>query len=201
MPSTATRSQEAAASATSPGPPAIARVAGPAMSRPIAITAAPIISASQDACTPSLTAASRRPTPKYRAARLVVPYSSAVPSSASRVITAPPAPSAASGTAPRWPTTAVSTSRKIGSAASTTKADTDSERIRLVETGDDDTEPVYRTDAADGRARPIRGCEKAMGSRQQEWVSAAWDETVFWMPAGTTAVTSGQSRGAGTRPA
>ena len=44
------------------------------------------------------------------------------------------APSPASGIAPRCPTTAVSTSRNSGSAASTTNADAASETIRLVDT-------------------------------------------------------------------
>ena len=92
--------------------------------------ATPAASASQDACTPSATAAARSPAPKRRAARPVVPYASSVPSQAATVITVPPIASAASGTRPRWPTTAVSTSTYSGSAASTTSAGRASAAIR-----------------------------------------------------------------------
>ena len=66
-------------------------------------------SASQEACTPSFTAASRRPAPNHRAARPVVPYSTNVPRIVSSDISAAPTPSPASGVLPRCPTMAVST--------------------------------------------------------------------------------------------
>jgi hypothetical protein len=73
-----------------------------------------------------------RPAPNQRAARDVVPYSTKVPTTASNVISAPATPMPPSDTRPRWPTTAVSTSRYSGSAASTTNADVASDAIRRV---------------------------------------------------------------------
>lgn len=64
-------------------------------------TSTPVASASQDACTPSATAAARSPAPKRRAERPVVPYATTVPTQAVSVMTVPPTASAASGTRPR----------------------------------------------------------------------------------------------------
>ena len=69
----------------------------------------PAVSASHEDCTPSATAPARSPAPKRRAARPVVPYATTVPIQATIVIRVPPTASAASGIAPRCPTTAVST--------------------------------------------------------------------------------------------
>ncbi len=122
-PQIAMRSQFSASWAIGPEPPASARVSGPAAISPTTTQNSPIATASQLACTPSLTAASTRPAPKKRAARLVVPYSRNVPTSVMSDMIAAPMPSAASGVVPRWPTTAVSTSRYSGSAARTANAD------------------------------------------------------------------------------
>ena len=81
--------------------PASAPVSGPANSSPTATTANPISSASQDACTPSPTAASVRPAPYQRAAREVVPYSTNVPTIVSSPIRAAPTASPPSGRGPR----------------------------------------------------------------------------------------------------
>jgi hypothetical protein len=121
MPKEAMRSQPAAASAAT-GSAASARVNGPAKIWASSTSSPPVPSASQDAWTPSATAAVRSPAPKRRAARPVVPYAISVPNQTATDITVPPTATAARGTRPRWPTTAVSTSTYSGSAARTTRA-------------------------------------------------------------------------------
>ena len=73
MPSAAMRNQLAAAVATSGFPPAISAVTGPAANIAMMVSATPTVRASQEACTPSATAAERSPAPNRRAARAVVP--------------------------------------------------------------------------------------------------------------------------------
>jgi len=123
------RSQVAAASATT-GSPTISPVSGRAPNCAATAIVTPAVSASHDPWTPSATAASRWPAPNRRAARAVVPYEKTVPSQAATVSTLPPIASAARGTRPRWPTTAVSTSTYSGSTASTTRAGSASAAMR-----------------------------------------------------------------------
>lgn len=109
-PSRAILSQLAAASATRPSP--VRRWAtGVASSCPATVITSPATAASQVACTPSATASARRPAPCSRAARAVVPKDRNVICEEICASTMPPTDSAASGTAPRWPTIAVLTSR------------------------------------------------------------------------------------------
>ena len=109
MPMTAIRNHDSAARCVAPSPPASSAVIGPAQVSPSTTTTTPTPTASQDAWTPSLTASAGRPAPYHRAARDVVPYSTNVPTTVSSAISAPAIPRPASGTEPRWPTTAVST--------------------------------------------------------------------------------------------
>src|SRR5690348_2861210 len=133
-PSTAIRNQVSAALAIGPGPPASSRSSGPASSSPATTAIPPSTRASSEAVVPSRTARSRWPAPYQRAARAVVPYSRNPPSIAVSDSNVPATPSAASGSLPRCPTTAVSTSTNDGSAASTTNAEADSRSMRAVVT-------------------------------------------------------------------
>jgi hypothetical protein len=72
-PSAAMRIHCSAASATGPGPSAMARATGPAMTCASSATTRPAVNAIHEPCTPSATASARCPAPNRRAARPVVP--------------------------------------------------------------------------------------------------------------------------------
>ena len=131
-PSTAIRNQDSAELEIGPSPPASSRSSGPANSSPRPARDDAEHQGEHGGVAPSLTARSRCPAPNQRAARLVVPYSREPPIMGSSDISVPAMPSAASGTLPRWPTTAVSTRTNNGSAASTMNAEPDSRSIREV---------------------------------------------------------------------
>ena len=84
---------------------------GSAKTPTMSASTVPTAKATHVACTPSATASSRRPAPKKRELRAVVPYERNVSCVVTVDCTAAPAARAASSAVPRRPTTAVSSSR------------------------------------------------------------------------------------------